>query len=374
MRKILLVMLCLVMVFCCTACSKNDTSSQSSEVMETDTFVKPNNYATILSVKDIPEFNFYLDEEGNILAVEPLSENAKEIAKNLNLKEKYLEKTIESILVKAHEKGYINDKATVSLSIDEISKEKAETDNILSKATQVITQVADDLGIQFEINNNSNESEDTNSKIEDTTSASSSKNDSTSTQNKHTHTFSAATCTQPKTCSCGEKQGNALGHKWIEATCKSPKTCQNCGLTNGEKAEHQYQGIYCKFCNNPLDKMSNDKWARIIKNNEFGGYNFAYFDKNVIVSGHCYTEEELPNDVEPFWEFEFKGIKYLVDGTNIKTETVIYSETNEEIIIDVYRFGECFVKIRRVSEQEAKVLINDTELSYMEVDAILKRG
>ena len=44
----------------------------------------------------------------------------------------------------------------------------------------------------------------------------------------HIHNFSAATCTEPKTCECGETEGEALGHKWVDGVCsvcgaESPK-------------------------------------------------------------------------------------------------------------------------------------------------------
>ncbi len=35
----------------------------------------------------------------------------------------------------------------------------------------------------------------------------------------HTHSFGQATCTKPATCSCGETQGNALGHTTTNGTC-----------------------------------------------------------------------------------------------------------------------------------------------------------
>jgi len=56
----------------------------------------------------------------------------------------------------------------------------------------------------------------------------------------HIHTYSAATCTQPKKCSCGATSGSALGHNFevkesSTATCTaagSTKTvCKRCGLT-----------------------------------------------------------------------------------------------------------------------------------------------
>lgn len=55
------------------------------------------------------------------------------------------------------------------------------------------------------------------------------------------HKWAAATCEKPKTCSvCGETEGEALGHKWVEATCKAPKTCSVCGKTEGDKAPHTW--------------------------------------------------------------------------------------------------------------------------------------
>lgn len=53
------------------------------------------------------------------------------------------------------------------------------------------------------------------------------------TEPPHTHTFSAATCTEPKTCSCGETQGDANGHEWRDATYTTPQTCSVCGATEG---------------------------------------------------------------------------------------------------------------------------------------------
>ena len=53
------------------------------------------------------------------------------------------------------------------------------------------------------------------------------------TEPPHTHSFSAATCTAPKTCSCGATEGEANGHNWKDATYASPKTCTVCGATEG---------------------------------------------------------------------------------------------------------------------------------------------
>lgn len=64
----------------------------------------------------------------------------------------------------------------------------------------------------------------------------------------HTHTFSKATCTTPKTCSCGETEGKALGHTWKDATCTTPKTCTICGNTTGLLAGHKFSNGKCTIC------------------------------------------------------------------------------------------------------------------------------
>lgn len=57
------------------------------------------------------------------------------------------------------------------------------------------------------------------------------------TEPPHIHSFKAATCTVPKTCSCGETEGSANGHRWVDATYTSPKKCSVCDATEGNPLE-----------------------------------------------------------------------------------------------------------------------------------------
>ena len=68
------------------------------------------------------------------------------------------------------------------------------------------------------------------------------------TEPVHTHSFSAATCTKPKTCSCGATEGNAAGHNWKAATCTTPKKCTVCGETSGSVTAHGYSNGTCTVC------------------------------------------------------------------------------------------------------------------------------
>ena len=68
------------------------------------------------------------------------------------------------------------------------------------------------------------------------------------TEPPHTHSFSDATCTAPKTCPCGETEGEANGHAWNNATCSAPKTCSVCGATEGTAVSHSFSNGNCKEC------------------------------------------------------------------------------------------------------------------------------
>ena len=68
----------------------------------------------------------------------------------------------------------------------------------------------------------------------------------------HTHKYSKATCTSPKTCSCGKTAGVPLEHSYTVATCTSPSICIHCGNTNGDELGHDYSEPTCykpKICN-----------------------------------------------------------------------------------------------------------------------------
>jgi len=68
------------------------------------------------------------------------------------------------------------------------------------------------------------------------------------TETPHTHNFNAATCTAPKTCSCGATEGEPNGHNWKDATCSDPKICTVCGTTSGLTAGHNFSNGKCTTC------------------------------------------------------------------------------------------------------------------------------
>ena len=65
------------------------------------------------------------------------------------------------------------------------------------------------------------------------------------TKPSHQHSYKAATCTAPKTCSCGATEGSKLGHNWSAATCTTAKKCSVCGATDGSAKGHSWSAATC---------------------------------------------------------------------------------------------------------------------------------
>ncbi len=63
---------------------------------------------------------------------------------------------------------------------------------------------------------------------------------------EHEHVWTDATCESPKTCECGETDGEALGHTWTDATCQAPKTCSVCSKTEGNALKHEWEAASCE--------------------------------------------------------------------------------------------------------------------------------
>ncbi len=91
----------------------------------------------------------------------------------------------------------------------------------------------------------SSETGNKNDKNDDVTSSTLASSDTQGEQIQHIHNYKPATCTQPKTCSCGDIFGVANGHSWNNATCTAPKQCKTCGVIQGTSLGHSWQNATC---------------------------------------------------------------------------------------------------------------------------------
>lgn len=235
MKKLISITLVLCIVLALVSCNKSDTPSlETNSGNSAESFVKPEQYASVLLITINPQFRLYLDEGGKVLAVEAINKDAEPIKDSVSFENKSYETVIKAIVTEANKNGFVKANATINFEIVE-SKEtdKAQFD-ILSGAEKMANDTANELKIQIKVNvgeiktNNdasSSEPEPSDDQIspkptnEQSSSEAKPSNNQNSPKPAHTHSFSAATCTAPKKCSCGAVEGTALGHDYKDGVC-----------------------------------------------------------------------------------------------------------------------------------------------------------
>lgn len=207
MKKFISLLISLLVVFSFAACNNKQTDSGSSSGGEA--FIKPENYTSIVLVSINPQFRLYLNASGEVLALEPVNDDAKSIVENITAKSGNLDTVMESILSTAKDGGFVSDGVTVDLVITEIKSNDVDADSILTLAKTSADSSLRNLEVSAE--------------VKTSVSSDAFKGDSDSSSSDevsgHTHAFSEATCTEAKKCSCGETEGQALGHSYQNGVC-----------------------------------------------------------------------------------------------------------------------------------------------------------
>ncbi len=212
----------------------------------------------------------------------------------------------------------------------------------------------------------SNTDSSSNNDISSSAESSSQENEST-----HTHSFSNATCTTPKTCSCGLTEGNPIGHSWNNATCQLPKTCSVCKITEGGIIDHIIESGLCKFCNQPiivspqnLDITKTYIHISKVDNFEFEGCMYSDLLKldTIEFSGFLNIEEK---GIYSFNKYEYSvlnkkitynGKEYYYAGFGGVGTDIIYDITKNEIIIRDGSFPNEYAILNLLSDGSIKVI------------------
>lgn len=331
MKKIISIALVLCFVLALVSCGKSGTSSfETNSGDSAESFAKPDQYASVLLITINPQFRLYLNENGNVLAIESTNKDAESIRDSIAFKNQSFETVIETIITAANENGFIKADATINFEIVESKETDTVQYEILSKAEKKANDTADELKIKIKVNigdirtkNDTNSSE---TETSDNPSPSKATNQSSSEikpninqsalQPTHTHSFSAATCTEPQRCLCGATQGNALGHKWNEATCKAPKTCSVCNVTEGAIKDHIFKNGKCTMCQ--LDDSINTKENFNI-NLVYKGYVLEDNSNTLITVKFWYDSEDKVYAIRQNWYY-----KEYYEGA----ETITYNGNN----------------------------------------------
>lgn len=297
MKKIFALLMAVLLLFTLAACKSNEKPSTDNSTSTTDTvaFTAPENYATVLLVTINPEFKLYLDEKGSVLAVEPVNSDAKSIASDIENIKGDLETVIHDIVSAADKGGFVKENATVNFQVTMVKDDTINTDDILNTVKETANKAVADSEKTIEVNVSVaedvlKESVSSNEETSSTNITTSTEPQGTASQT-HKHSYSAATCTEPKKCSCGATEGKALGHNYSNGVCtvcgaKDPnfvsytsvknktgswnlkflvgKTLYNINLTLYSSAEYGIGAGY-DICD-LVDDLPEDMKANILKN------------------------------------------------------------------------------------------------------------
>ncbi len=254
MKKLLAILLTLALVFSFAACGENNPTQTGEE------FQKPETYASVILLTINPQFRLYLSAEGEVLAVEPVNDDAKSIAKSISVQTGSIEQVVDNIVTATNNGGFVkSEDVTVNLSVVEVADETVNTTTVLQKVETATNESFKNLEVTVEVVLTDTEKDQTTS------------SDESSSEETHEHSFAAATCTSAKTCACGAKEGSALGHNYKDgtcsrcnakdpnytanthkhsfaaATCTSAKICA-CGAKEGSALGHNYIDGICSRC------------------------------------------------------------------------------------------------------------------------------
>ena len=173
MKKLLCLLLAVMLVILCFAgCSNesaNNTSSQSpsNTAEQTDTFEKPENYASVVLVTINPQFRLYLDASGIVLAVEAVNADAKSIENKITFENKKVEEVVNNLVVAANDGGFVKADAAIDIKITEVADNKLDTAKILNtitasandKLTELKITATVKASVELESDNNETSSE-----------------------------------------------------------------------------------------------------------------------------------------------------------------------------------------------------------------------
>jgi hypothetical protein len=246
LKRGILCFLFAAMFFSLMACDKMEEPSQvestaGTEKEEEAGFVKPENYAMVVTVTINPQLRLYLDNGGKVLAVEAINQDAEALCENLSLVDESYESVVETIVTKAEEQGYMKKDAVIHVEVTETKQDTLDTTDVLDKITETVNQTAVELQLTVEV------------KTEDATDT------SRPDEDIKEETSGTTSATESVPCS----------HTYNEATCLAPKTCSKCGATEGDVAAHNYQNGLCAPCGDR--QLGHGTW-RIIKPFQQGLY------------------------------------------------------------------------------------------------------
>ena len=206
MKKLVALFLALTLCLSLCACGKGGNEG-SGAAGGSNAFVKPENYASVLVVSINPEIRLYLDKDSNVLAVEPVNDDAKAVVEKLDIKNKKVDAAVKSIITVSKDEGFVKEGVTVSLKVSEVKDKEISADTITDLVEKSANETFTELKITAEV------------KTEKVGYTQPDLVNSAPTNSEHHHNFSKATCPEPAKCACGATQREPAPHRYVSGAC-----------------------------------------------------------------------------------------------------------------------------------------------------------
>ncbi len=138
MIKIFALLSLLLLVVGLCACNSTDvwTNVEDDTFYEEENiiqkFEKPETYATILNIKMNAEFNLYLDEDNNVIAIEPINKPSQGFSLSIP-KRTHLQTVLEAMVTAVEKSGVALKKGSVKFCILESKSEKFNQESFLKE-------------------------------------------------------------------------------------------------------------------------------------------------------------------------------------------------------------------------------------------------
>lgn len=133
MKKFLAILLAVMLLLTFAGCNRDKDTGVKQATPEA--FVKPENYVTVLKVTINPEFNLYLDKDGVVLAVEPVNEDAKSVAKDITATGD-IKTVMETIVSATNKGGFVKENAKVDIKVTEVKDTAVSPMEVLNTAKE----------------------------------------------------------------------------------------------------------------------------------------------------------------------------------------------------------------------------------------------
>lgn len=371
-KKIFALLLALCLGLSLAACNNTQNPSGEPAADNTGVFEKPENYSAVLLASINPQIKMYLAENGIVLVIEAVNEDAEQIVDEILTENADYLTVIKAFVSAANSKGFIKDGAKIEFEVVEQKDNKLDAQDILKKASVAAENAAVELNISLEVPDK--EADNSDQPVPDTQTTPP-PSDNTEQPEAHTHTYSKATCTEAAKCSCGATSGNALGHSWQSATCKAPKTCKTCGATEGGNGEHTYINGTCSVCGatsalNPKTNLSTDEYVGNlnVSGDMLIGAALQFDGEACVVIERYFNSVQTDPDQIPI---VFEGKNYYSEGGGLNPH--YYELTDTEILVKggFWEDASDAVTIKLILQSNGMLKVTHSTNAQLPVDTIL---